>query len=143
VNAAVDLVLFATSAHALLKAKPPVPSRKSALEGYPVYISDAAGDFHALLERYFQNEQIPGPRLESAGSIEGVKAGVLTDPRGIGVLPLYAVSEELRVGRFRTLSIKPGLPQMQVVGLLPRPNHPHPSTPKLIESIQSFLSSID
>jgi DNA-binding transcriptional LysR family regulator len=140
IDASVELVIFVTSGHPLVKAKQNLPLNKSVLQCYPVFISDAAGDFHILLERYLQDERVPGPRLESTGSIEGVKAGVANDPRGIGVLPRYAVAEELGIGRFCSLPIKPGLPPMRVVGLLPKPNDPHPSTPQLIGSIQHFLT---
>jgi DNA-binding transcriptional LysR family regulator len=139
-NAAVDLVIFTTPAHPLLKSKQRVPLTKSALEDYPVFISDAAGDFHVLLDQYFRNERLPGPRLESTGSVEGVKAGVVNDPRGIGVLPLYAVSDELRTRQFCALQTKPHLPQMQVVGLLAEPNQGHPSTHELIQSIERLLT---
>jgi DNA-binding transcriptional LysR family regulator len=140
-NAAVDLVLFATPAHPLLRPKQSVPLTKSSLEGYPVFISDAAGDFHRLLDQYFRNERLPGPRLESTGSVEGVKAGVMSDPHGIGVLSLYAVSDELRISRFCALQIKPHLPRMQVVGLLAEPNQGHPSIPELIKSIEGVLTA--
>jgi DNA-binding transcriptional LysR family regulator len=139
-DAAVDLVIFTTPAHPLLKAQHRVALTKSALDGYPVFISDAAGDFHLLLDQYFRNERLPGPRLESTGSIEGVKAAVVSDPHGIGVLPHYAVSDELRTSYFCALHTKPSPPQMQVVGLLAEPHQGHPSTPELIGSIERLLA---
>ena len=140
-NPAVDLVIFTAPAHPLLKSKQTMPLTKSALESYSVFISDAAGDFHVLLDQYFRNDRRPGARLESAGSVEGVKAGVISHPHGLGVLPLYAVADELRTGRFCAVLTKPHLPQMQVVGLLAEPHQGHPSTPELIQSLERFLSA--
>jgi DNA-binding transcriptional LysR family regulator len=140
-NAGVDLVIFTTPAHPLLKSKQRVPLTRSALESYSVFISDAAGDFHVLLDQYFRDERLPGPRLESTGSVEGVKAGVMSDPHGIGVLPRYAVADELRTHQFCAVQTRPHLPQMQVVGLLADPNQGHPSSPELIQSIEHFLTA--
>src|SRR5262249_52864494 len=77
INAPVNLVIFATPAHPLLVSKPRAPFTTSALDGYPVFISDAAGDFRLLLDPYFQNGRLPGSRVEFTGSVEGVKAGVV------------------------------------------------------------------
>jgi DNA-binding transcriptional LysR family regulator len=141
IDATVELILFAAPGHPLAKARQHVPLNRSALHDFTVFLSDAAGDFRVLVERYFRDEQLPGPRLESTGSIEGVKVGVLNGPRGIGVLPRYAVAEELGAGRFRRLPTKPRLPDMQVVGLVAEPNDAHPSTSQLIGSIEQFLSA--
>jgi DNA-binding transcriptional LysR family regulator len=142
INAPVDLCIFATPEHPLLRAKQHLPLDRAALARNPAFISDAAGDFHHLLERYFRDELMPGgPRFEATGSIEAVKAGVANNSRAIGVLPAYAIAEDLRTGRFRALPIKPGPPQMRVVGLLPNPYRAHPSTSELIESIQRFLTA--
>ena len=62
-------------------------------------MSDAAGDYHQVLRRYFEAAQLAAPMTEALGSIEGVKRGLLAEPSALGVLPEYAVEQELRGGR--------------------------------------------
>ena len=69
----VPLVMFASPAHPLARLDSRSPVRRSALDVFPVFVSDAVGDYRALLERFFRGDDLPGPRLESTGSIEGVK----------------------------------------------------------------------
>jgi DNA-binding transcriptional LysR family regulator len=59
-------------------------------------LSDAEGAFDKLM-RVWANNIGCAPRIESAGSIEGVKRGVRAG-NAIGVLPDYAVAEELSAG---------------------------------------------
>jgi DNA-binding transcriptional LysR family regulator len=66
------------------------------------------------------------PRLESAGSIEGVKRGVRSG-KPVGVLPRYAVAGELRDGVFKELKSSTPLPEF-VIGLGTR-CEPLPGTP--------------
>jgi DNA-binding transcriptional LysR family regulator len=131
----VPLVIFAAPGHPLVKPASRQGLPRYALDSFPLFVSDAAGDFHALLERFFREERLPGPRLESTGSIEGVKAGVLADPRGLGVLPSYAIAEELKTGRMARLELRPALPRMQLVALLSRSRTLHPSTIELLHEM--------
>lgn len=128
----VPLVIFAAPGHPLVKAASREALPRYALDSFPLFVSDAAGDFHALLERFFREDRLPGPRLESTGSIEGVKAGVLADARGLGVLPSYAIAEELKTGRVARLELRPALPRMQLIALLSRSRILHPSTTELL-----------
>jgi DNA-binding transcriptional LysR family regulator len=131
----VPLVLFAAPSHPLLSPASSVPVRRNALHSFPLFVSDAAGDFRVLLERFFREDHMPGPRLESTGTVEGVKTAVFTDPLGLGVLPWYAIDEELRTGRVMGLDLRPALPRMQLVAWLARSKALHPGTRELIDQI--------
>jgi DNA-binding transcriptional LysR family regulator len=71
-------------------------------------LADPEGAFNGLLRSWLSGTNIP-LRLESAGSIDGVKRGVLHGD-GIGVLPDYSVTEELATGTLVALNVKEPLP---------------------------------
>ena len=131
----VPLVIFTTPMHPLVQPAGRVPVRRSEVDSFPVFISDAAGEYRALLERFFREDELPCPRLESTGSIESVKAGVFADPRALGILPSYAVGEELRKGCLVSLNLRPVLPRMQIVALLFSSRSLHPTTGELLDEI--------
>lgn len=133
----VPLVVFAAPTHPLALPGGHASVRRSALDLYPVFVSDAIGEYRALLERFFREDDLPGPRLESAGSIEGVKAGVFNDARALGILPSYAVTKELQTGRVVQLDLRPALPPMQLVALLGW-GAIHPSTEELLKEMGSI-----
>ena len=111
---------------------------RTSLDLFPVFVSDAAGEYRAFLERFFAEDEIPGPRLESAGSIEGVTSSVVSDPRALGILPSYAVAKEVKTGRVVPLNLRPALPTMQVVALLGSRDL-HPSTGELLDELGKGL----
>lgn len=76
----VPLVIFAGLSHHLIRNGDGKPLRRDDLAEYPLFMSDAAGDFHELVSRYFKADSVPGPHLEASGSVEGVKRGVATAP---------------------------------------------------------------
>jgi len=59
-------------------------------------LADANGGFNELLSSW-RGGEVDQPRQASAGSVDGVKRGVLSGD-AIGVLPDYAVTEELAAG---------------------------------------------
>lgn len=132
----VSLVVFAAPSHVLVRGTPPAPVPRSALAAVPLFMSDSAGDFHALVERFFDGEGVHGPRLQVTGSVEGVKRGVIADPRALGVLPSYAIVEELRAGRVVRLELRPTPPPMRLEALLSRSRARHPSIEELIQGVR-------
>jgi DNA-binding transcriptional LysR family regulator len=130
----VPLLIFAAPEHPLVEAASRSPVLRSALDLFPVFVSDAAGEYRALLERFFREDGLPSPRLESTGSIEGVTRSVVADPRALGILPLYAVAKEVQTGRVVPLDLRPALPPMQVVALLGSRDL-HPSTGELLDEL--------
>lgn len=133
----IPLVVFAGETHPLLCR--PAAVARGALAPYPLYVADSAGDFHDLVQRYFAADGLPGPQLQPVGSIEGVKRGVSADASALGLLPHYAVAEDLGAGRVRGLTLLPAPPRMGLVAL--RPASPaaagaHPVIPDLLEALR-------
>jgi molybdate transport repressor ModE-like protein len=77
--------------------------RRRDLDGRTFLLADHAGAFNALLTAWLSGASQP-PRLESAGSIDGVKRGVMNSDV-IGVLPDYAVNGELAAGSLVELQL--------------------------------------
>jgi DNA-binding transcriptional LysR family regulator len=137
----VSLVIFAAPSHPLAGSDRMEPIAKSDLTGFPIFVSDPAGEFHALVSDFFLEDGLPAVRLHSAGSIEGVKKGVIADPCALGILPWYAIVEELRSRRFARLDIRPVPPAMRVVALMSRSQERHPGTVELIAEVRGLLAA--
>jgi DNA-binding transcriptional LysR family regulator len=82
------------------------------LEGRICLLADSEGAFYDLMKSWAGSAGHP-PRFESAGSIDGVKRGVLQGD-AIGVLPDYAVAEELSAGSLVTLETQDPLPPVSL-----------------------------
>jgi DNA-binding transcriptional LysR family regulator len=80
------------------------------LEQRTFLLADADGAFNALLKSWMRGA---APRLESAGSVDGVKRGVLHGD-AIGVLPDYAVTEELASGALVALQLAEAPPPISL-----------------------------
>ena len=137
----VSLVVFGAHMNSLVSLAARAPARRSELAAFTVLLSDADGDFHTLVERFFKSEGVPGPRLQVIGSVEGVKRGVLADTRALGILPSYAIAEELRTGRVVRLSFRPPPPELRLEALLSRSRARHPSTDDLLAGIQRIFAA--
>lgn len=128
----VPITVFAQPVHPLFANRAAARSHRSteiprdALLPFPVYMSDAAGDFHDLLATYLGADGIGTPRMEATGSIEGVKHNVAADRAAVGALPTYALTAELRSGAVRELALQPRLPHVRLdaVTASNRPLHP-------------------
>jgi DNA-binding transcriptional LysR family regulator len=104
--AKVRLVIFGCPAHTLANQH----AFPETLYRYDFFMSDPAGDYHQALRRYFEAAQLPPPHTEVLGSVEGVKRGILGDANALGLLPAYAVEEELRAGVLTEIRTTPALP---------------------------------
>ena len=87
--------------------------RRRDLERRTFLLADSAGAFNDLLISWVGSAQRP-PRLESAGSIDGVKRGVLNSD-AIGVLPDYAVTEEISARSLVELTIQDPPPSVSLL----------------------------
>ena len=129
----IPLVIFCGPKHALVRDVRRASVERDEASAFPVFTTDGAGDFHELVRRYFTGDGMPGPRLEAAGSIDGVKRAVAGDPDALGILPGYALSEDLRLGRARVLELNPAPPTVRLVALLPYAQHDrHPALTDLL-----------
>jgi DNA-binding transcriptional LysR family regulator len=134
--AEVPLVLFSAANHPLTShARRPL--LREELANYTVFISDARGYFFDLVQGFLRADGVPGPRLEATGSVEAVKQSVLTDRLGLGVLPIYAVAEEVRTARLSTLRVRPDLPRVRLEAMSYRARPPaHPAVAVLLEAVR-------
>lgn len=134
----VELVVFAKPDHPLMgRAISPFD-----LEQFTVFLSDAAGDFYGFMRSYLQADGMAGARLESTGSVEAVKRGVLSHSGALGVLPRYALMEELDGGRVVPLVVHPAPRRMRLDVILPDEGPTHPAARELRDAVQARVASI-
>jgi DNA-binding transcriptional LysR family regulator len=140
----VPLLVFAAAGHPLNSRAHDARVRRDQLASYTLYVSDARGYFFDMIRDFFRGDGVPGPRLEPTGSVEGVKQSMVTDPLGLGVLPAYALAEELRTGRLRAIPMQPDLPPVRLEAMLYRTRSPtHPAVTALLETLRSTLGQAD
>jgi len=87
-----------------------VTIKRADLAQRTLLLPDPDGAFNTLLRTWFE-VPIYRARFESAGSIDGVKSGVRSGDF-VGVLPSYAVAEELATGSFIELQVQEPLPAL-------------------------------
>lgn len=90
------------------------------------YMCDAAGDYHLALRHHFDAAELPAPRMQPMGTIEGVKRGILAGGTALGLLPEHAVEPELRDGVLAEVRTIPALPRVVLRAVRP-PGAPHSS----------------
>ena len=103
-----ELVLVVSPRHPLAAAR----VSPAELKASTFLLADPDGAFNRLMSSWFQNPATP-PRLESAGSIDGVKRSVL-EGDAIAVLPSYAVAAELTAGSLTALKLVERLPTLEL-----------------------------
>jgi DNA-binding transcriptional LysR family regulator len=137
VSGDVPLVVFAQASHPLVSGTRTSTVRRDALAGFPLYLSDSAGDFHVLVRRFLEQDGLPATHLRSTGSVEGVKRCVLGDARALGMLPAYALIDELTAQRVVVLDVHPGPPRMRLEGLTSKTRAQHPATRQLLDMVRA------
>jgi molybdate transport repressor ModE-like protein len=113
--------------------------KREDLIGRTFLLPDPAGVFPALLRAWF-GAPLHRPRIESAGSIDGVKSGVQNSDF-IGVLPNYAVAEELASGSLFELRVREPLPAVCVGLTIQRPPLEASPLDFMIGQIEKALNS--
>jgi molybdate transport repressor ModE-like protein len=131
----IPLVIFTSPSHPLAQRKHRQPTARRDLTGFDMFASEASGDVHALTSRFLL-EDLASVRLHSTGSVEAVKREVMASACAFGILPLYAVVEDLRRGSITRLDIRPAPPTMRLLALLSRFRARHPGVTELIEDIR-------
>ena len=82
------------------------------------HMCDAAGDYHQALRHHFDADEVPPPRIQAMGTIEGVKRAIAAGGTALGLLPEHAVEPELRDGVLAEVSVRPALPSVALRAVL-------------------------
>jgi DNA-binding transcriptional LysR family regulator len=101
-------------------------------------MSDAGGPYARLLEQYFEAAQIPPPRTQTLGNVEGVKRGILAGGSALGLLPAHAVERELRDGTLTAVEVRPALPRLVLRALIAPEAVDSPLVEDLIQSLRGL-----
>jgi DNA-binding transcriptional LysR family regulator len=132
----VPLVVFANANHPLAGRHQNRVLPVESLAPYTVFISDASGHFHDLIRRFFCRTETTGPRMEATGSVEAVKRSILANAGAVGVLPGFAIADELRSGVVHSIPLRPALPLLQFRAMVYRTRAPkHPVIADLVEML--------
>lgn len=78
------------------------------LKSRNLLLADPEGAFNGLVRAWFRDERCQ-PKLESAGSVDGVKRAIQNN-NAIGVLPTYSAAKELASGSLIALKVRETLP---------------------------------
>ncbi len=108
-----QLRLVVSPGHRLAKGK----VARGDLAAQRFLLADPDGAFNGLMRGWFGE---PAPKFESAGSIDGVKRGV-RGSGAVGVLPNYAVTEELAAGSLAAIKVREALPAIALQLTTPEP----------------------
>ncbi len=133
----IRLAVFAGAPHPLHGQ----PCVRSSMAPYPLFVSAAAFESRDFMQRYTGRHSAAGPRIESAGSVEGVKRTVASDTAALGLLPAFAIAEELRLGSLVRLDLRPPPPRMRLRALLSPSQGEHPALNELLEVIGRIVDS--
>ena len=126
------LVIFGSPTHRFANKNP----SSDQLQSCDFYMSDAGGDYHQVLRQYFEAAQMPLPRMQALGTVEGVKRGILAGTDALGLLPAHAVEQELRDGVLAQVNVNPPLRGLAMRALLSPGNASSPIVEDLLESLR-------
>lgn len=128
------LVIFGSPAHPLVHRR----ASPDELRRCDFYLSDAAGNYHQVLRHYFEAAQVPPPRTQALGSVEGVKRGILVGGAALGLLPAHALEQELRDGVLAEVRVSPGLPGLVLRAVFAPGETSSPLVDELIQSLRGL-----
>ena len=115
--------MFASASHPL-RGHP--FARSSIAAPYPLFVSAAALEFRDFMQRYTGKHRAAGPRVESAGSVEGVKRTVVSDTAALRVIAAFAIARscawEASIGSI----LRPPPPRIRLRALLSPSGGAHP-----------------
>jgi DNA-binding transcriptional LysR family regulator len=128
------LVIFGAPAHPLARRK----ASADELRRCDFYMSDAAGDYHQALRRHFEAAEVPQPRTQALGTVEGVKRGILAGGAALGLLPAHAVKQELASGVLAEVRASPPLPGLVLRALVGPESAGSPVVEELVRSLRGL-----
>ena len=102
------------------------------------YTSEASGDYHQMLRHYFEVAELPAPRTQSLGTVEGVKRGILAGGSALGLVPAHAVARELRDAVLAEIVMTPALPKLVMRAVYAQA----PKSPMIDELVSSLRDSL-
>ena len=129
------LVIFGSKAHPLVNRHPSADQ----LRRFDFYMCDAGGNYNQVLRQHFEAAQVPAPRTQVLGSVEGLKRGVLAGGDALGLLPAHAVERELRDGELAEISVSPALPSLVLHAVVPPGSSRSPVVDALIGLLRDSL----
>ncbi|HEV7554990.1 MAG TPA: LysR family transcriptional regulator [Kofleriaceae bacterium] len=124
-------VIFGATTHPLA-GKTATPDE---LRRCDFYMCDAAGNYHQVLRHYFEVAEVPVPRTQTLGTVEGVKRGISVGDTALGLLPAHAVEQELDDGSLVEVRVRPTLPGLVLRAV--RTSGVSPLVDELIESLRT------
>jgi DNA-binding transcriptional LysR family regulator len=101
-------------------------------------MSDAAGDYHQALRRFFGAAELPQPRTHPLGTVEAVKRGILAGGTALGLLPAHAVKQELAAGALAEVRVRPPLPGLVLRAVLGPGSANSPLVEELVRSLRDL-----
>jgi DNA-binding transcriptional LysR family regulator len=96
-----------------------------------------------VLRQFFEAAQIPLPRMQALGTVEGVKRGILAGGDALGLLPAHAVEQELHDGVLAQVNVTPLLRGLVMRAVLSPGNGNSPIVDDLLQNLRgSMLSAV-
>lgn len=132
------LVIFGAPSHPLAGGR---KASADELRRCDFYMSDAAGDYHQALRRHFEAAELPQPRTQALGTVEGVKRGILAGGatfRALGLLPAHALEQELAAGVLAEVRVSPPLPGLVLRAVLAPESVDSPLVDELVRSLRGL-----
>ena len=128
------LVVLAAPGHRLAQQR----VSPDQLRRHELLMSDASGPYHRLLRQYFEAAQVPLPRTQTLGNVEGVKRGILAGGAALGLLPAHAVEQELKDGTLAEVEVRPPMPRLVVRALIAPAAVESPLVDDLLRSLRGL-----
>jgi DNA-binding transcriptional LysR family regulator len=107
------------------------------LAPFPLFTTDPSGAYYDLIRDFLEADGLPGPRLQPTGSVESVKRGVLAEANALGLLPAYAIADDVRTERVVALDVHPQPPSLRVAAIMSKVRPQHPASRELVESVRA------
>ena len=134
VLATAHLAVVAAPGHSLVRHR----ASPDQLRRCELLMSDAGGPYHRLLRKYFEAAEVPLPRTQTLGNIEGVKRGILAGGTALGLLPAHAVVQELKDGTLTAIEVRRALPRLVLRALVAPGAVESPLVDDLLQSLRGL-----